>query len=273
MKFNGIRNFSRGGFGESQALQRPYDTLHKSHKINIPSSPAPRHNLLSAHKRPAVLPSLTIENYVKTIYQLCVRQGDHPAATGKVAESLEVSPGTVTSMLKTLKDAGLAEYKPYEGVRLTEAGRMLALRVLRRHRLIELFLSRTLELNWDQVHEEAENMEHAVSDFLVDRIDQFLDFPNFDPHGDPIPAADGALPPSVGGSLADHDVGASFRLTRVLDQTPDFLRSLSQMGLELQACGRILQRSEAAGTVTLQVAEREITLSENAAKKLLAETV
>ncbi|MEX2176641.1 MAG: metal-dependent transcriptional regulator, partial [Pirellulaceae bacterium] len=96
--------------------------------------------------------SLTIENYVKAIYQIAAQES-LPAATGKLAEALEVSPGTVTSMLKTLSESGLAEYVPYEGARLTDAGRSLALRVLRRHRLIELFLVRTLQLSWDEVHE------------------------------------------------------------------------------------------------------------------------
>src|SRR5882757_3446989 len=96
-------------------------------------------------------------------------------------------------MLKTLAEGGLATYMPYEGVRLTPAGKSLALRVVRRHRLIELFLVHTLHLTWDEVHEEAENMEHAVSDRLIDRIDEFLGHPRFDPHGDPIPQADGTF--------------------------------------------------------------------------------
>src|SRR5690606_8887189 len=100
---------------------------------------------------------------------------------------------TVTSMLKTLDESRLASYTPYEGAVLTDAGKKLAMRMLRRHRLIELFLARTLELPWDQVHEEAEHMEHAVSDRLVDRIDEFLGEPSYDPHGDPIPGVDGEL--------------------------------------------------------------------------------
>ena len=146
--------------------------------------------------------SLTIENYVKAIYQIAAGQQAHTASTGKLAEALDVSPGTVTSMLKTLSESGLAEYIPYEGARLTEAGCTLALRVLRRHRLIELFLARTLKMTWDEVHEEAENMEHAVSDLLIDRIDAFLGYPATDPHGDPIPKADGTVAGSTGRSLS-----------------------------------------------------------------------
>ena len=127
-----------------------------------------------------------------------------------MAEALGVSPGTVTSMLKTLSESGLAEYVPYEGARLTEAGRTLALRVVRRHRLIELFLVRTLELTWDEVHAEAENMEHAVSDLLVDRIDAYLGYPETDPHGDPIPKADGTVAGHRGAACRGRRWGAGF---------------------------------------------------------------
>ena len=147
-----------------------------------------------AREEMPVVPSLTVENYVKTIFQIVSAQEDRPATTGQIAAALEVSPGTVTSMLKTLDAARLATHMPYEGVALTRSGRVLALRVLRRHRLLELFLLRTLDMSWDEVHDEAEHMEHAVSDLLVDRIDAFLGHPDVDPHGDPIPRADGDTP-------------------------------------------------------------------------------
>jgi DtxR family transcriptional regulator, Mn-dependent transcriptional regulator len=162
------------------------------------------------------VPSLTVENYVKTVYQLTASAGGRPATTGQLATALGVSPGTVTSMLKTLSESGLATYTPYEGVQLTSAGSSLALRVLRRHRLIELFLARTLELTWDEVHEEAEHMEHAVSDLLVDRIDAFLGYPPVDPHGDPIPRADGSLEARPGQTLSELSVGGEFELVRVI---------------------------------------------------------
>jgi DtxR family Mn-dependent transcriptional regulator len=212
---------------------------------------------------------LTIENYVKTIYRTCTSQDDSPATTGGLAEALDVSPGTVTCMLKTLKDAGLAEYKPYEGVRLTDAGRTLALRVLRRHRLIELFLAKTLDLTWDEVHDEAENMEHAVSDLLVDRIDEYLGFPGTDPHGDPIPRADGTVSYQAGSTLAEWSVGRRFRLVRVLDQSPEFLRYLSEAGLPLDAEGKVAANHGEAGIVTVAVVGRETSLARNVAEKLL----
>jgi DtxR family Mn-dependent transcriptional regulator len=215
------------------------------------------------------VPSLTIENYVKTIYQLGAAQSGLPAATGQLATALGVSPGTVTSMLKTLKESGLAEYKPYEGVSLTDAGRSLALRVLRRHRLIELFLFKTLQLPWDEVHAEAENMEHAVSDHLVDRIDEYLGFPTNDPHGDPIPRADGTVPQRNTRSLAEWEVGRPFLLVRVLDQSPEFLRFLSDAELPLGTTGVVRVNRPEAGILTVERNQAETTLSHQVANKLL----
>jgi DtxR family Mn-dependent transcriptional regulator len=213
--------------------------------------------------------SLTIENYVKAIYQLSAGESGQAASTGKLAEALRVSPGTVTSMLKTLSESGLAEYVPYEGARLTDAGRTLALRVLRRHRLIELFLVRTLQLSWDEVHEEAENMEHAVSDLLVDRIDAFLNYPATDPHGDPIPKADGTVAGSTGRCLSQLGVGQQFRVVRVIDQSPDFLRYLTETGLKLDATGTVVVNRSESGTITIEVAGQQTTLAHNIADRLL----
>ncbi len=148
----------------------------------------------------AAVPSLTVENYVKSIALIAARAkgGNPPVATGELAQTLGVSPGTVTGMLKTLSEANLATYTPYEGARLTDAGQRLAMKVIRRHRLLELFLVETLKMPWDEVHEEAEHMEHAASERLIDRIDAFLGHPAVDPHGDPIPSADGILAETEG---------------------------------------------------------------------------
>lgn len=215
------------------------------------------------------MPSLTVENYVKAIYQLCQTHG-RLASTGELAEHLAVSPGTVTSMLKTLAEAELASYVPYEGVQLTATGQALALRVVRRHRLIELFLVRTLNLNWDEVHAEAEHMEHAVSDLLVDRIDAFLGFPKSDPHGDPIPTAAGQLDTPAGQRLADCATNETFTLLRVLDQTPEFLRFLTEVGLTLGVSGKVVAQRAEAGTVTITVEQNPpTTLGRPAAERLL----
>jgi DtxR family Mn-dependent transcriptional regulator len=214
------------------------------------------------------VPSLTVENYVKAIFQIC-GPGDAHAATGQLAQALDVSPGTVTSMLKTLSESNLVTYTPYEGVRLTGAGNALALRVVRRHRLIELFLVKTLNLSWDEVHEEAEHMEHAVSDRLIDKIDAYLGHPRVDPHGDPIPRSDGTFEMPAGRTLAECAAGDRFRLARVLDQSPEFLRFLTGEGLTLGVDGEIVVNNAEAGIVQVRVDERETTLGQAAAEKIL----
>ena len=214
------------------------------------------------------MPSLTIENYLKAIYSISARQDDEPAATGQIATVLSVSPGTVTSMLKTLSSGGMVTYTPYEGVLLTEAGKVIALRVLRRHRLIELFLTKTLNLSWDEVHEEAENMEHAVSDLLIDRIDEFLSHPTTDPHGDPIPRADGTLPKATSVRLSDFPEGKQFRLVRVLDQSPEFLRYLSEIGLSIGASGTVEARRPEVGILSLVIDSENASIGIEAAEKL-----
>ena len=223
------------------------------------------------------MPSLTVENYVKTIYQITAEQAGRPATTGQIAAALGVSPGTVTSMLKTLDAARLATHKPYEGVALLRAGRVLALRVIRRHRLLELFLLKTLDMNWDEVHDEAEHMEHAVSDLLVDRIDAFLGRPEVDPHGDPIPRptprADGLSleppPESVSRPLASCPANSQVRLARVLDQSSEFLRGLTDAGLSLDAVLTVEKNPEGAGLMRVKVASKSLSLSLDAAAKLL----
>ncbi len=216
------------------------------------------------------MPSLTVENYIKAIFLIASRRDEAAAvATGELASALNVSPGTVTGMLKTLSEADLATYTPYEGARLTPSGRTLALKVLRRHRLLELFLARTLRMTWDEVHEEAEHMEHAASERLIDRIDDYLGLPAVDPHGDPIPRADGSLEESTGVPLAESGRGRKFRVVRVVDQDPAFLRYLTECGLELGAEGEILANRPEAGMIAFRLAGREAALGLDAAGKIL----
>lgn len=221
------------------------------------------------------MPSLTVENYLKAILHLSQQSDSQWIATGKLAEALGVSPGTVTSMLKTLADADLAHYKPYEGVQLTSSGRKLALRMLRRHRLLELFLVRTLDLSWDQVHEEAEHMEHAVSDVLIDRIDEYLGRPQCDPHGDPIPTADGRMRGGNGTAipLAQCAAGSRVRLVRVVNQGSGFLRYLSESGLELGVEGVVTANNPEAGVVTFAVPAGAVSLGHTAAAELLVQAI
>src|SRR6185436_274808 len=140
-----------------------------------------------------MLPSSTVENYLKAIYQgqSSLARDQRLVPMGHVAAALGVTPGTATTMVKALAESGLVEYEPYGGVRLSAAGEKLATLVLRRHRLIELFLVQVMGMSWADVHDEAENLEHAVSDRLIDRIDEMLGHPSVDPHGDPIPGPEG----------------------------------------------------------------------------------
>jgi DtxR family Mn-dependent transcriptional regulator len=150
---------------------------------------------------------------------------------------------------------------------------VLALRMIRRHRLIELFLLRTLDMSWDEVHDEAEHMEHAVSDLLVDRIDAFLGHPEVDPHGDPIPRGDGpVLEPPVetpARALAECAAGTRFRLARVLDQSSEFLRYLTESGLALGATGRVERNPDGAGLMRIRLGDQVLSLALEAAIKLL----
>ncbi len=218
------------------------------------------------------MPSLTVENYLKAIYQISATQDGRAVSTGQLATALGVAPGTVTSMLKTLDAARLAAHRPYEGVALSETGRALALRVIRRHRLIEQFLVETLDMTWDEVHDEAEHMEHAVSDLLVDRIDAFLGRPEVDPHGDPIPRGDSEGLAEVvdsGRPLSATATGGQFRVARVLDQSPPFLRYLAESGLVLDAVGRVEQASDDAGVVRVRISGGSVALPREAAASLI----
>ena len=170
----------------------------------------------------AMLPSQTVENYLKTIYLAQANMtSDHELVPmGQLASALGVVPGTATTMVKALAESGLVHYEPYMGVRLTAAGERLASLVSRRHRLIELFLVKVLGMSWAEVHDEAEQLEHAVSERLIDRIDEMLGRPEVDPHGDPIPSPEGRIPRTEDFDLLTAPVQTSLQVSRVIDQDP-----------------------------------------------------
>jgi len=211
--------------------------------------------------------SIAVENYLKAIYQLS--DGQDGAATGELARSLRITPGSVTLMLQRLAAAGLVKYAAHQGVRLTKKGRKVAIRVVRNHRLLELYLTNTLGLPWDEVHEEAENLEHAVSDRLMTRIDEYLGHPDRDPHGDPIPDTEGRMRTREGTPLAECAPGSRFLLLRVPDRSPEFLRYLRDGGLVVGAEGAILENQFSAGIVTVEVAQRQISVSREMAAGIL----
>jgi len=213
--------------------------------------------------------SSTVENYLKQILLLSEgRPGLLPM--GVLAESLAVVPGTVTTMVKALASDGLVQHRPRHGVRLTPRGRRVALGVLRRHRLVETFLVNVLKMDWSEVHAEAEQLEHALSETVLNRLDALLGHPAADPHGDPIPSPRGKLSSQVYATLATGPLAAPLRVVRVADQTAEFLRFAEQQGLSPGARLRVVERNLAAGLVTIRPARGRVSaLSLAAAGKIL----
>lgn len=222
-----------------------------------------------------MLPSSTVENYLKAIYQgqSTLTSDGRLVPMGQVAAALNVTPGTATTMVKALAESGLAEYEPYTGVRLTPAGEKLAALVLRRHRLVELFLVQVMGMSWVEVHDEAEKLEHVVSERLIERIDDMLGHPTHDPHGDPIPTPEGRITPRHLDSLLTCPVGTPLRVTRIADQDPAFLRFIEVNDLKPGQPIEVETRDAAADSVMLRGKDgRRITVGARAASKLLVET-
>jgi DtxR family Mn-dependent transcriptional regulator len=220
-----------------------------------------------------MLASQTVENYVKTIFlaQSSVAPPDALVPVGQIASALGVVPGTATTMVKTLAEAGLVHYEPYAGIRLTPAGERLASLVLRRHRLVELFLVRVLGMSWAEVHDEAEHLEHAVSERLIDRIDAMLGRPQVDPHGDPIPTAEGRMPRPDHLDLLTAPVAVPLVVTRVIDQDPGFLRFVEQHQLMPGCTVTIDEREPSSDAVRLRSQSGElVSIGARAAAKVLA---
>jgi DtxR family Mn-dependent transcriptional regulator len=219
-----------------------------------------------------VVATSTVENYLKCIF-LEERRGEDPLVpTGRIASAMNVAPGTVTAMMKTLAESGLVRHEPYAGVCLTDAGRKLAAHVLRRHRLVEQFLVEVMKIDWSEVHEEAEILEHAVSDRLIERIDEMLGRPAVDPHGDPIPTAAGRVDEPDHPSLLNCPLGISLRVTRVTDQRPEFLRLLDRHGLMPDRRATVESRDYLAETVTIHPEGGDpLQLGFQAAERVLVE--
>jgi DtxR family Mn-dependent transcriptional regulator len=221
-----------------------------------------------------MLPSSTVENYLKAIYQgqSALVGGMRLVPMGQVAAALRVTPGTATTMVKALAESGLAEYEPYSGVRLSAAGEKLAGLVLRRHRLVELFLVQVMGMSWAEVHDEAEHLEHVVSERLIDRIDEMLGRPTHDPHGDPIPDTDGAITTRHLDNLLTCPLATALTVTRIADQDPAFLRFIENNDLKPGQPVEVESRDAAADSVILRGKnERRITIGARAASKLLVE--
>ncbi|MFT6179792.1 MAG: DtxR family Mn-dependent transcriptional regulator [Akkermansiaceae bacterium] len=217
------------------------------------------------------MPSSTVENYLKAIWSL-QNQGElgELVLIGQVAEKIPVTPGTATTMMNQLLKKGLVDYIPRRGVRLSESGRSAALLVLRRHRLVETFLVEVMKLDWAEVHEDAEVLEHVISDRLLERMDEMLHHPTHDPHGAPIPNAEGQLTPDGTAKLADCPPGA-YTLKRVREDQPSFLHWLAGLDLMPGTDLILTERNLEADTLTLELPNRSepVQISLPAAQSLL----
>lgn len=199
---------------------------------------------------PARVLTRSVEDYLKAIFHLT--EAGAPATTTDIANQLDLAPASVTGMVKRLSEQRLLEHEPYRGVQLTAVGRRAALRMVRRHRVLESYLVAFLGYTWDAVHEEAERLEHAVSDALIERMALALGNPSVDPHGDPIPAPDGTMVELVFTPLSEVPVGESVRIRRVETGQPDRLRFLAAHGLVPGAVVTVTARQPFGGPTTLR---------------------
>ncbi|MFV2006621.1 MAG: metal-dependent transcriptional regulator [Longimicrobiales bacterium] len=195
--------------------------------------------------------SRSVEDYLKTVYGLTER--GEPASTSALAEALDIQPASVTGMIKRLDESGFVEHVPYRGVRLTEKGSREALRIIRRHRVLETYLTDCLGYSWDDVHHEAERLEHAASDELIDRMAAALEDPSHDPHGAPIPTSGGEIEFTDFASLADAPEGVTLEIKAVQDEDSDRLRYMESLGLRPGVLVTIVSRAPFNGPMSVSV--------------------
>lgn len=211
--------------------------------------------------------SQAVEDYLKTIY-LLEAEGDSGASTSKIAKSLDVSSASATNMIKRLSKMGLVDYQSYKGARLTESGNKIALEIIRHHRLLELYLLEVMGYSWDEVHDEAEKLEHHISERFEDKIAQLLDDPTHDPHGDPIPTKDGLVPEIEAEPLVEGQPDRQYMVSRVRDQDPELLRYLEKIGLLPGIKIKIREKAPFDGPVTLLVENKELVIGNDVAKNI-----
>ena len=214
--------------------------------------------------------SFTEENYLKIIYHLCQELEGAEVSTNALAEMSQTKAASVSDMLKKLSEKKLVNYQKYQGVTLTQLGQNIALKVIRRHRLWEVFLVEKLHFTWDEVHFVAEELEHINSDKLVDKLDEYLGYPKFDPHGDPIPDHLGKFPDTRYQNLSELKVGSEGLLMGVSEHTPPFLKYLDKIGLLLGSFVQVFDLNEYDNSMTVKINNEVVHfLSYEVAKNLL----
>lgn len=211
--------------------------------------------------------TLAEENYLKAIYHL-EQQFKNGVSTNALAEEMNTKASSATDMVKKLADKNMLTHIPYQGATLSEAGRICAVKVIRRHRLWEVFLVEKLNFSWDEVHEVAEHLEHINSDKLVDELDAFLGYPTYDPHGDPIPDKEGKFTYIEKIVLAKSEVGATYKCIGVDDTSSKFLKYLDSNNIGLGTIIKVIHKEPFDNSLKLALGDTEIVVSQSVAKNL-----
>jgi DtxR family Mn-dependent transcriptional regulator len=216
--------------------------------------------------------NISKEDYLSVIYKSSDSNGEIKA--NQIAEKLNISSAAVTDMLRKLSKEGYVDYKRYKGIKLTQSGEDYARNMVRRHRIWEVFLHQVVGLPWDKVHGEAENLEHSSSDELIDRLEEMLDYPEFDPHGDPIPDRNGKMPRgNLGTPLSTVQPGNLVKVNRVHDFDSDFLQYISKIGIELNKEITVLDSLEFDHSLLIEVDEKETNISNKVAANIFVSEV
>lgn len=214
--------------------------------------------------------SQSTEDYLKTIYAL-TKKGH--TTISEIAHAKEVAPSSATNMIKKLMELNFVEHDSHKSVKLTETGRKMSLKILRKHRLLESFMVKVLGYNWDEVHEEACALEHYISEKFESRIDDLLGNPEWDPHGDPIPTIDGQLPEFDYHTIKDMEEGSNFRIARITKDDSEFLKYLDKIGIKLNMKGRLEEKQPFGGPIKIISDKKEILIGPEASEYILGEKI
>jgi DtxR family transcriptional regulator, Mn-dependent transcriptional regulator len=217
------------------------------------------------------MPSTSVEDYLKNIYHL--QEHESRVTTTLLAEHLKIAPPSVTDMVKKLSDQGFLRHAPYKGTELTEKGKRSALKIIRKHRLWEMFLVEVLRFSWDEIDQEAEKFEHIMSDKMENKIDEVLGFPKVDPHGDPIPQKDGTIEKMKLEPLGNANEGITVRVLRVNDEDPELLQYASSIGLSLNKKIFIKQKNKFDESIVVKIGTKETVVSSKLGQNIFVEAL
>lgn len=215
------------------------------------------------------MPSISVENYLKYIYEL--GESENRVTTNTLAEKLKIAPASVTAMVKKLSAKGFLRHIPYKGVEVTEKGKRSALRIIRKHRLWEMFLVEVLHFSWDKIHDEAEEYEHIMSERMEERIDEVLGHPVIDPHGDPIPTKEGTIKEIEYEPLSKVEKDAQVRVVRVNDAHPELLEYIGKIGLSLSTRITVVDRMEFDNSFRVLIGKKKHLLSQKMAESIFVQ--